>query len=599
MRDIDRFSTRYSGVRVKKEKMEELVHLVVCPISAWGHLRPLFTLLSHLSHVHPQIRITVLSVPSVIPRIKHDLQKERWDYTSVPPLLAQELIQRRESFLNKLRFIGLEKDRGVMNQMWDPKTMDRQAEEFGELLEDVLVELLDQETGGKPHLNDSGDVIVNQERRGLFILIAVRTTKRIDHSGYEIEREEQWPKPKLFIYDGFQVGFIPALEAATKRLRIPNRPKTMLFFPCLVSWAANCWATVEEGSDLARAVEKTDRIKIATGLDEAEAMGIAFSTFTNDIIKTPGLDPIYDHEYYQCYRSLSSGVYEVDRAQNRMLSSLDPQFHSIHSLPSLMAVRRSLWHQREYCDGFIFSWDPELEPEAREAFQRSTGKSCWPMGLQLAPEIWEGVLPRVDEQGEKIVRWLDHVKDVRGSGSVLYICFGSLFWPMRRPDLIETLLKGLVSNDQPFILFASAPNSLVTEEMRDVVNHYEWGYMKEGFGPQDLVLKHDAVGFFLSHMGTNSVAESILAGKPFLCMPYLGDQPDMTQRNSQKTFDGQSILNTPEAVLTELAQVLGRIRGEEGLRMRENVIKLRERIIKSWREGGARNMIESFCDNWA
>ncbi|RXK42355.1 hypothetical protein M231_00345 [Tremella mesenterica] len=547
--------------------MEELVHLVVCPISAWGHLRPLFTLLSHLSHVHPQIRITVLSVPSVIPRIKHDLQKERWDYTSVPPLLAQELIQRRESFLNKLRFIGLEKDRGVMNQMWDPKTMDRQAEEFGELLEDVLVELLDQ--------------------------------------GYEIEREEQWPKPKLFIYDGFQVGFIPALEAATKRLRIPNRPKTMLFFPCLVSWAANCWATVEEGSDLARAVEKTDRIKIATGLDEAEAMGIAFSTFTNDIIKTPGLDPIYDR------------VYEVDRAQNRMLSSLDPQFHSIHSLPSLMAVRRSLWHQREYCDGFIFSWDPELEPEAREAFQRSTGKSCWPMGLQLAPEIWEGVLPRVDEQGEKIVRWLDHVKDVRGSGSVLYICFGSLFWPMRRPDLIETLLKGLVSNDQPFILFASAPNSLVTEEMRDVVNHYEWGYMKEGFGPQDLVLKHDAVGFFLSHMGTNSVAESILAGKPFLCMPYLGDQPDMTQRMSrqygtaiellqlrtngvgQKTFDGQSILNTPEAVLTELAQVLGRIRGEEGLRMRENVIKLRERIIKSWREGGARNMIESFCDNWA
>lgn len=35
-----------------------------------------------------------------------------------------------------------------------------------------------------------------------------------------------------------------------------------------------------------------------------------------------------------------------------------------------------------------------------------------------------------------------------------------------------------------------------------------------------------------SHMGSNSVGESILAGKPMIAWPFMGDQPEITQQSA-------------------------------------------------------------------
>ncbi|KAJ4836381.1 hypothetical protein Tsubulata_024145 [Turnera subulata] len=42
--------------------------------------------------------------------------------------------------------------------------------------------------------------------------------------------------------------------------------------------------------------------------------------------------------------------------------------------------------------------------------------------------------------------------------------------------------------------------------------------------PQEQILKHPAIGGFLSHMGWNSMTESLCGGVPMLCWPFFAEQ---------------------------------------------------------------------------
>ncbi|KAG6488150.1 hypothetical protein ZIOFF_056909 [Zingiber officinale] len=45
-----------------------------------------------------------------------------------------------------------------------------------------------------------------------------------------------------------------------------------------------------------------------------------------------------------------------------------------------------------------------------------------------------------------------------------------------------------------------------------------------GWAPQQDVLRHPAVGVFVTHCGWNSVLEAAVAGVPMVCRPFFGDQ---------------------------------------------------------------------------
>lgn len=117
---------------------------------------------------------------------------------------------------------------------------------------------------------------------------------------------------------------------------------------------------------------------------------------------------------------------------------VDPQLGSLPILAPLIAIRRPFYEQKYLCDAFVFPWDPGMEPEAIEAFERSIGKRCHVMGCvaltpirswvdafdrsQFPAEVWEGAKSVAKPEDYEVGDWLDR----QAKGSVLYIRLDSL-----------------------------------------------------------------------------------------------------------------------------------------------------------------------------
>ncbi|RLN04213.1 7-deoxyloganetin glucosyltransferase-like [Panicum miliaceum] len=115
--------------------------------------------------------------------------------------------------------------------------------------------------------------------------------------------------------------------------------------------------------------------------------------------------------------------------------------------------------------------------------------------------------------------WLD----TQEPGSVVYANFGSL--TVLTADQLAEFAWGLAATGHPFLMVvredlvhgggALPPEFLAeTAERCRVVT----------WCPQEQVLRHRAVGCFLTHCGWNSMLESIAAGVPMVCWPVFADQ---------------------------------------------------------------------------
>ncbi|GMP23211.1 hypothetical protein CsSME_00000894 [Camellia sinensis var. sinensis] len=187
------------------------------------------------------------------------------------------------------------------------------------------------------------------------------------------------------------------------------------------------------------------------------------------------------------------------------------------------------------------------------------------------------------EEDHNCMMWLD----AQPSQSVIYISFGSLAM-ITRTQLME-FWHGVVKSGKRF-LWVIRPDlvsdgggvgQIPTELLEATM---ERGYVVE-WAPQEEVLDHQAIGGFLTHSGWNSTLESIVAGVPMICWPYIADQ----QMNSRYVGEvwklGMDMKDTCDRIVVEkMIRDLMEVRKSEFVQSTKRMAKLAR---KATSEGGS------------
>ncbi|KAK3440376.1 hypothetical protein EUGRSUZ_B00652 [Eucalyptus grandis] len=177
----------------------------------------------------------------------------------------------------------------------------------------------------------------------------------------------------------------------------------------------------------------------------------------------------------------------------------------------------------------------------------------------------------------EVLTWLDACP----GGSVVYVCFGSRAVLNQRQ--MDELAAGLERSGVRFILCArqsSRGGHVAAGDIGEVPEDFEAqvagrGLVIRGWAPQVTILRHRAVGAFLTHCGWNSTLEGLSAGAVMLTWPMGAEQ----FVNAKLLVDklgvgirvGEGSEKIPEA--EELARVLAEsLRGDLPQRVRAKEI---------------------------
>ncbi|CAN6362897.1 unnamed protein product [Urochloa humidicola] len=198
--------------------------------------------------------------------------------------------------------------------------------------------------------------------------------------------------------------------------------------------------------------------------------------------------------------------------------------------------------------------------------------------------------PSVDSslllQDQSCLEWLD----LQPHGSVIYVSFGSLM-SIDAHELTE-IAWGLAGSRRPFLWvirpalvrgceFSELSNEL-QEQIRDRGRLLNWA-------PQQEVLKHPAVGAFLTHCGWNSTLESILEGVPMICRPLGGDQLCNARYVCDVWKVGVRVVEVENQLTRGDVQVAIQkmMDQEKGNEIRERMRNLRDAAAKCTSKGGS------------
>lgn len=178
-----------------------------------------------------------------------------------------------------------------------------------------------------------------------------------------------------------------------------------------------------------------------------------------------------------------------------------------------------------------------------DSLESKTIQSLPATGAFVRPIYSVGPLTMKDrghEQGEddRYLKWLD----MQPTGSVVFVCFGTT-GTLSRDQLLE-IAQGLERSEQRFLWVAKNPRlSILPDTNKESTTHLppdpdldlllpkgfldrtkDRGLVIKSWVRQITVLRHEAVGCFVSHLGWNSVLEAICAGVGMIGWPMYAEQ---------------------------------------------------------------------------
>ncbi len=215
-----------------------------------------------------------------------------------------------------------------------------------------------------------------------------------------------------------------------------------------------------------------------------------------------------------------------------------------------------------------------LEQEVLDALSTSMFPRVYAIGpLQpllnyLPNDPLESIGYSLWKEESECLHWLSS----KAPNSVLYVNFGSI--TVITPQQLVEFGWGLANSKQLF-LWIIRPD-LVVGESGILPPEFESETKERGliasWCPQEEVLNHHSVGGFLTHCGWNSTIESLCAGVPMLCWPFLADQQTNCKYICNEWGIGMEIKNDVkreevEKIVRELME------GEKGKKMKKKAME--------------------------
>ncbi|TYJ51285.1 hypothetical protein B9479_008154, partial [Cryptococcus floricola] len=364
-------------------------HIVIVPAAMWGHIRPLLHLAINLLTLHPDLCVTFLITPSIAPRLQKDLEQSVADLTIGTTPVAE-----------RLQTIVCMPKGSDASKEFKHDDMGKEVVEFASVMPEIISGLYDA------NYNINGT----------------------------LNKFEGLP-PSLVLYDMFQT-FVPDIMVSTLESLNITVPPLVMFCPCSPASVYHFFGPEEKGGSFARITRLAEQ-DIAKGADPIEAYAKYAFRGTGQVLSLPGLPPKFDCEH---------------PLPNEWWPHKDTVPISGHAVSASMPALKAFLHKNTVAIAIAFAG--ELEPEAVSALEQEfSDKTIYTVGPQFPEEMWEGdfSVKAGSDDDKRVVAFLDQMKDKHGSNSVCYISFGSLFFPIFRPELIRYILKTLQETGVPFV----------------------------------------------------------------------------------------------------------------------------------------------------
>ncbi|KAF8903485.1 UDP-Glycosyltransferase/glycogen phosphorylase [Gymnopilus junonius] len=326
-----------------------------------------------------------------------------------------------------------------------------------------------------------------------------------------------------------------------------------------------------------------------TGATPEEIGDKVFKHTDGTIVKIPGLPAMYDYEFFPQKLPFEIPVSMVIGGCHSFL---------------------------EQCDGVLITSTYHFEREALEAVKSwfsSWNKPTYVIGPLLPSGF--GTIAQTPRGADDIEEFLDKAVTKHGQKSVLFISFGTFFYPAS-PEYVEELFEALIEKNFPFIFCYASPFAKLSDELINKATSSGLGLITK-WAPQQYILSHPATGWFLSHCGHNGVMESLACGIPIIAWPFEADQPGAAAHLTEnldvafelievRTGDkglkplrrnGRAPKGTREAVGAEIRGVTDACRGRKGEKMKYNAEDMKEKFADAWKgDGISRKELHEFIE---
>ncbi|TFY68837.1 hypothetical protein EVJ58_g770 [Rhodofomes roseus] len=358
---------------------------------------------------------------------------------------------------------------------------------------------------------------------------------------------------------------------------------------------------------------KSEHLARRSGMSIERAAGEIALGNSACLICIPGLPPIYDYEVQPQHLMGPTG-----QVGDMMLTAYD----------TLAG-----------CDGVILAAPECYEREAtsvlREWFD-STSRSVYACG-PLMTRVPDGrIVEKPQPSNAPVEEFLYATVASHGERSLIYISFGTIYWPLES-DKLSAFLDIAMAMKIPFILNHASPYLPAEDFIVQKVASYKYGLFTR-WCPQQLILSHSATGWFVTHGGHSSVIESITEGVPMyalsplhekgalttplqnyrICWPFSFNHSLNAVRVSEKLKIGYELLETRngpglrrahrlgnapqgtlEAFVAEARDVMRKALGEDGVRKHRNVQRLRREVGQAWsKRGTSKRAVEDLLSSF-